>query len=337
MDRKLLTEQLWADPVTKLPIEIKKKLSAQEQKDQNREYITGVFPFPEIGPLSIYDLGVLKDLPIAKTYDKVANPSIEEIFRTAKQYYEDFPKRCRAVSWQNDRESEIEVIWRDGEKIHFNHYFNMDGQRYTQYHLDLPTTVEDILVWEKTQPPISIYIHDEKRNYNRSHHPAFEDFKTPKTRVTRGWRRGLPAAAHFIEEQWRYMIGRDPKQLEFIDDAPASLTKYIGIKGESSDNRRDHYIDPEHDYIRVQNIWCKMRDGQWEKEREYITIEMAQLPDGQWYVTKRKLINYPDPERGTRGSERNYIIDIELLEANKFPPDTFNGEKLLEDAEIETY
>lgn len=336
LDRRLLTKQLWADPLTKLPVRIREKLSAQARKDQNREYITGVFSFPETGPLSIYDLGVPEDLPIAKDYDKVANPSIEEILEAAKQHYEDFPKRCRAVIWQNDRESEIEVVWRDGEKIHFNHYFNMRGQKYIQYHLDLPTTVEDILVWAKTQPPISIYIHDEKRNYRRSHHPAFEDLRTPKTRVTRGWRRGLPEKAHFIEEHWEYM-DRDPKRFKFIDDAPESLSKYIGIKTESGDIRRDHYIDSEHDYIRVQNIWWKLRGDQWEKEREYTTTEMAQLPDGQWYVTKRKLTIYPDPERGTSGSESNYIIDIKLLEANEFPPDTFNGEKLLEGAEIETY
>jgi len=336
LDRKLLTKQVWADLLTKLPIKIREKLSAQARKDQNRECVTGVFSFPETGPLSIYDLGVPKDLPIVKAYDKVADPSIEKIIETAKQHYENFPKRCRAVIWQNDRESEIEVIWRDEEKIHFNHYFNMRGQKYVQYHLDLPATVEEVIAWSKTQPPIEIYMDDGKKSYNRSHHPAFEDLKTPKVRVTRSWRRGLPEKAHFIEEHWRYMDG-NAKQFKFIDDTPESLSKYIGIKTESGDIRRDHYIDPEHDYIRVQNIWWKLRDGKWEKEREYITTEMSQLPDGQWYATKRKLIIYPDPERGTSGSEYNYIIDIKLLEANEFPPDTFNGEKLLEGAEIETY
>jgi len=80
-----------------------------------------------------------------------------------------------------------------------------------------------------------------------------------------------------------------------------------------------------------------MREGKWEKEREYITTEMAQLPDGQWYVTKRKLITYPNPERGTVGHECNYIIDIKLFEKDEFPPATFNGKKLLEGAEIQTY
>lgn len=337
MDERLLTKQLWADPLTKLPIKIRKKLTSQEQKDQNREYIEGLFSFPETGPTSIYDLGVPRDLPIAKDYDKVADPSIEEIFETAKQFYEDFPKRCRAVTWQNDRESEIMVVWRDGEKVRLHIYFNLRKEKYPQYHLDVPTDVDEILAWAKTQPPIGIYLDDEEKMYHRSYHPAFEDTETPKTRIRRSWREGLPIEAHFIEEQWEYCTNRNPTRFAFIDDAPESLSKYIGIKTESGDIRRDHYIDPEHDYIRVQNIWWKKRDDQWEKEREYIVTEMAQLPTGQRYVTKRKLIDYPNPERGTVGGESNYIIDIKLLEEDEFPPDTFNGEKLMEGAEIVTY
>lgn len=338
LGRKLLNQQIWADPETKLPIKIQKILSAQEQKDQNREYITGVFSYPETGPASIYDLGVPKDLPIARSNDeKIADPFIKEIFETAKQFYEDFPKRCRAVIWQNDRESEIEIIWRNDEKIRLNHYFNMDGQRHPEYHLDLPTTVDDILIWAETQPPISIYMDDEEKSYHRSHHPAFEDLKTPTTRITESWAGGLPNIAHFIEEHWEYYIHRTPAQYELIDDAPESLSQYIGIKIESGVVRRDHYIDPEHDYIRVQNIWWKKRDDQWKKEREYIVTEMTQLPTGQWYVTKRKLITYPNPERGTVGYEHTYNIDITLHKKDEFPPDTFNGEKLLEGAEIETY
>jgi hypothetical protein len=338
LDRRLLTERLWADPTTKLPIKIEERLSIQERKEQNREYMKGVFSFPETGPLSIYDLGVPKELPIARRdSEKISDPFIEETFEIAKQYYEGFPKHCRAVIWENDRESEIEIIWRDGEKIRLNHYFNMNGERHPEYHLDLPTTVEEILVWAKTQPPISIYMDDEERSYHRSHHPAFDDLKTPTTRITKSWRGGLPEPAQFIEEHWEYYIYRTPTQYELIDDAPESLSQYIGIKIESGVVRRDHYIDPERDYIRVRNIWWKKRDSQWHKEREYITDEMAQLPDGQWYITKRRLITFPDPERGTGGYEHTYNIDITLLEKDEFPPDTFNGEKLLEGAEIETF
>ena len=337
MNERLLTQQLWADTLTKLPIKIREKLTSQEQKDQKREYIEGVFSFPETGPTSLYDLGVPSDLPVAKDYDKVADPAIEEIFEIAKQFYEDFPKRCRAVIWQNDRESEIIVVWRDGEKVRLHIYFNLMREKYPQYHLDVPTTVDEILAWAKSQPPIGIYLDDEEKMYHRSYHPAFEDEKIPKTRIRRSWREGLPMEAHFIEEHWQYCINRNPTQFEIIDDAPETFSKYIGIKTESGVIRRDHYIDPERDYICMQNIWWKKRDGHWEKERETIITEMTQLPDGQWYVTKRKLTKYPNPERGTVGGESNYTIDIKLLGADEFPPDTFNGEKLMEGAEIKTY
>ena len=342
LEQRLLTKQLWANPLTKLPIKIREKLTAQQRKDQNREYTTGTFSFLETGPKSIYDLGVPEDLPIAKDYDKPADSSIEEIIETAKQYYENFPKRCRAVIWQNDRESEIEVIWRNGEKIRFNHYFNMVGPKYSEYHLNLPTTVGQILQWTKTQPPISIYLDDGIKSYHRSHHPAFEDLKTPKVRVTRSfWRKGLPLQAHFIDAQWDYidLDLRDVKRYRylFIDDAPESLRQYIGIKTESGDIRRDYYIDPEHDYIRFQNIWWQNRNGKWEKEREYIVTELSQLADGQWFISKQKLITYGNPQKGTSGWEYNYDIDITLLEEDEFPPDTFNGDILLENARIETY
>ena len=337
MNERLLTKQLWADTMTKLPIKIREKLTSQQQKDQNREYITGTFSFPETGPTSIYDLGVPRDLPVTKNYDKAVDPAIEKIFKAAKQCYEDFPKRCRAVTWQNDRESEIFVVWRDEEKVCLHIYFNLMKEKYPQFHLDMPATVDEILAWAKTQPPVAIYLDDEEKMYHRSYHPAYENLQTPRTRVSRSWRGGLPMEAQFIEEYWQYCINRNPARFEIIDDAPESLSKYIGIKTDSGVIRRDHYIDPEHGYICIQNIWWKMRDGHWEKEREYIATEMAQLPTGQWYVTKRKLITYPDPERGTVGYEYNFNTDIKLLEKDEFPPDTFNGEKLLEGAEIETY
>lgn len=333
---KLLTKQLWADPLTKLPIQIKEKLTAQKQKDQNREYIIGIFSFPQTGPMSIYDWDIPTDLPIVRAYDKTINPFIEESIKQAKQYYDNFPKRCRAVIWQNDSESEIEIIWRDGEKVRFNHYFNLSGEQYTQYHLGLPTTVDNILRWSKTQPPIEIDMDDGNKNYSRRYHPAFENLKTPKIRITRSFPRGLALEAQFIENQWSY-TKLDLKRFILIDDAPENLAGYIGIKTESGDIRRDYYIDPEHDYILVHNIWWKLRDGKWEKVREYIVTELSQFTDGQWFISKKRLITYKNPERGTSGSEYNYNIDITLLEQEEFPPDTFNGEKLLEGAEIENY
>jgi hypothetical protein len=139
-----------------------------------------------------------------------------------------------------------------------------------------------------------------------------------------------------IELQWPWER-RNPASFELIDDAPEAFRSYIGLRVGSADNRREYYIDPEHDYICVRNIWWKQRSGQWEKEREYEYSDFTRLPEGQWYATKRILVTYPDPERGTSRGGANWNIDIELLEEDDFPPETFDGQKLTEGAELETY
>jgi hypothetical protein len=63
----------------------------------------------------------------------------------------------------------------------------------------------------------------------------------------------------------------------------------------------------------------------------------TRLPEGQWYATKQILVTYPDPERGTAQGGANWNIDVQVLEESDFPPDAFNGRKLLEGAKIETY
>ena len=77
--RRLLIKQIWADPQTRLPVKVWESLSLAQREEQNREYITGVFSFPETGPLSIYDLGVPKDLPVVRNYDKIPETSVTDI------------------------------------------------------------------------------------------------------------------------------------------------------------------------------------------------------------------------------------------------------------------
>ena len=129
----------------------------------------------------------------------------------------------------------------------------------------------------------------------------------------------------------------DVKRFQFINDAPEALKRYIGIRTEAGDIRRDYYIDPQHDYIMFQNIWWKERNEQWEKEREYIATGLSQLPGGQWFISKQKLITYGHSEKGAYSREYNYNIDIMLFAEDEFPPDTFNSDTLVEGAKIQTY
>ena len=122
--RRLLIRQIWADPQTRLPLTIRERLQLAEREEQKRESITGTFDFPETGPASVYDLGVARDLPISRpTTSRLAG--VQEVLANAKAALERFPSRYRVVVWDNTRESEIDVIWRDGVKIRFDLYFNL--------------------------------------------------------------------------------------------------------------------------------------------------------------------------------------------------------------------
>jgi len=342
LGNKILTQQIWADPVTKLPIKIKKKLTVQEQRDQKRESVTGVFSFPYTGPGSIYELGVPRDWPVEiEEYDRVANSSIVAILEAGIEQYMKLPKRWRAVVWgdEQDRLSEIEVIWSNGDKVQKTRYRNQSG-------LGLPVNVDGILSLVNTQTamPTIIYLYDEDRCYTR-----FVDNDMPKVRVTKNWFR-LPEKPsditskywqpsrprHIIEKQWEYAVRFFSRDLRFIEDVSNDLKPCVGVRAESGSTRFDYYLDPDRDYICVRHILWKLRNGQWQKDREYINVGMAQLPGGQWYETEYTLISYPKPGSDALKRESHFTVDVQLLKEDEFPPDTFNGEKLLEGAEIET-
>ena len=335
--RRLLIKQIWADPKTRLPLTIWERLQLAERKDQKRESKTGAFDFPQTGPASIYDLAVPRDLPIVKNYDKVPAPPVEKLFDTAKTALARFPARYRVVVWDNTRESEVDVTWRDGGKIRMDRYFNLPPDMHPQHHLALPAQAQDILKWTQTQPPISTYMSDGERTYTRHYvHPVYPDSRNEARVLRLQGRDGLPLSSKPIEEQWPY-AKNDPAGFEMIRDAPEELSRYIGLRTGGADRHQDFYLDPEHDSICVRWIWWKQRSGRWEKEREYEYSGFTRLPEGQWYATKRILVTYPDPERGTVRGGANWNIDVQVLEEGDFPPDTFDGEKLLEGAKIETY
>ena len=335
--RRLLIRQIWADPQTRLPLTIRERLQLAEREEQKRESITGTFDFPETGPASIYDLGVARDLPISKSYDKVPGLVVQEVLAGAKAALERFPSRYRVVVWDNTRESEIDVIWRDGKKLRSDRYFNLPSDHNPAYHLKLPAGVQDVLKWTQTQPPVSTCMLDGTREYTRGYtHPAVGNSRD-EARVTplRG-RDLLPSSSKPIEEQWPY-ANYDPAGFKVIDDAPEELKGYIGLRAGGADRRQEFFLDPQHDFICVRWIWWKLRSGQWEKEREYEVPGLAQLPQGQWYATQRTLVTYADPERGTVRGGADWNIDVQLLEEADFPPDMFNGDKLVEGAKLETY
>ena len=96
--------------------------------------------------------------------------------------------------------------------------------------------------------------------------------------------------------------------------------------------RRDFHLDPARDHICIRDIWWEKRGRNWERDREYKLLDLEQLPQGQWYARKKYLRSYANPERGLGGYEVTWNVDFQILTEDQFPPDAFNGDKLLEDA-----
>jgi hypothetical protein len=334
--RRLLRQQVWADPRTRLPVRIWELLGLGERKTQQRESITGEFDFPASGPSSIYDLGVPRDLRVVKEYDGRGQPFFRELLEAGKSALASFPKRYRAIKWPEDGDSEVDLVYRDGEKVHHERFFSLPDE--PDYHLGPDKSAEEVLVWGASQPAVDIEIFDGMRSYTkRNAHPAPSFSTHPEPRVRVLWRGGrLSNSSRPHENIWPYL--RDSAgRVEGLEQIPQELSGCIGLRLGRGDIRRDFYIDPQHDYICVKWIWWKERSGKWEKEREYECSNFVQLPEGQWYAGKRVLIKYPNLTKGTVGGRVNWNIDFKVLEEDEYPADTFNGEKLLEGAKIETY
>jgi hypothetical protein len=60
------------------------------------------------------------------------------------------------------------------------------------------------------------------------------------------------------------------------------------------------------------------------------------LPTGQWYAAARKGELHPS-QTGVSDSQFEESITIKVLRRSDIPPGTFNGEKLIKGAKVETY
>lgn len=345
LDRKLLIKQVWADPETRLPVKIRERLQLAEREAQDIEFITGKFEFPESGPTSIYDLGVSHDIPIIK--DRPENPApapeIVEVLESVKKARERFPEQYLSITWDNNRTSYLQVKYQDGQRIWLAQY----QSSIEPYHLPIPATASEVSEWTQTQVPNHVTMVDGKNRYRRTNPSLFiptDSGSRSKVRVLGIRRKEKDSAGYFGVEswpedhQWPLGLGHPASRFELIKDIPVELSHCIGLRFRyGADIRRDCYIDPEHDYICVKWIWWKPIDGGWKKHREYNLSDFVQLPEGQWYASSEVLTTFADPEKGYDPGGVSWTIDVKVLEEEEFPPDLFNGEKLLEDAEVETY
>ena len=256
------------------------------------------------------------------------------------------------ITWPANKTSgAIDVLWLDGKpvdrpglmldykgvKVRTDHFFNLDpcgGKENETYHLPLPATASQVLTWTRTQVPVNLEICDGKVNYSKS-----GPFPSPIINPSRITVQVSSIRSDFNTSSWPtdYLWPKlyRARSLKIVTDSPDSKPGIIVLRWEIGNGRSEYHVDIEHDYICTKWIWWEKRSGQWELSRDYTLGDLAQLDQGQWYARKRVLKTYGDPAKNIHGYEVTWNVDITIIEQDQFPPDTFDGKKMLEQAKVE--
>lgn len=355
MERTYLSWQIWVDPQTCLPVSSRTRIMRNNLMLPDDAFSVGRYDFPDTGPEDIYALGAPRDVPVIDPYE----PSSEEIKRcldAIKEAANRWPERYRVVQWpageQFTSESyEFHVSWWDGKptdrgpmltddyrgvKIHAERLVNFNpefDEKYRDVYLPMPTTAEQILRWWENQTADHIQVSDGEK--------LFTFRKSEPGAGIPGYGRvfveSKPKLLGFtIEERPGYYLWpcadmRPPDNL--LANGPDLKPGTVMLWGRGPRAGQDFHIDPTHDMICIKQVWWEKRDDEWVIRRQREVLKFDQLPSGQWYASKHKLTTYPDPENRTHADSVAWNVDIKVLDEGDFPPDTFNGQKRLEEAE----
>lgn len=348
LDQRTLVRQIWADPATRLPVKVRRRLQPSERPNPDQVFAVGLYTFPDSGPQSIYDLGAPKELIVVKSDTGEPEKEVVQLLESIRAARHGFLENYRVIVWQNARTSEIDVLhfsglpklkrrengsnWMDfrGVKIRQERFFNSDSD-YPEYHLPLPATAEQVLAWSRTQTPVDLSLSDGERSYSQHGPmpPMYPALDKVSVRVDRVVGPPLyPTGDWPTEYQWL-----DPNRflgssIELLDATASDPAGTIWLRSTSESDRYDYFIDPAHDYICVKQItWHRIND-RWFRPQTVTLSNLVQLPSGHWVATMRR-INRPGP---ARTSQSTWLIDIEELDPDRIPSDIFDGEKLLENA-----
>jgi len=333
-----LTRQVWVDSATRLPVSVRERLQLGERKDDAKEeWVTGKYEFSEKGPADIYALGVRANLPIVKTDTKDMPADVKELLAKAAAARNAFPKRYRAIIWTNDREAEIDVIYRNVDKYRGNRYFSLDSE-YPKYHLTIPATAEGVLAWSEKQNPMSVAMLADNVHYNRQN--TFpEDVKADHSEVTLTMYRVSNAEEYFrisrnppVDEQWPLFNMGGP--LEIVKADPDAPVGCITVRSQAGNSRRDWYLDPTRDYVCVKSVDWRRSDQGLKRARETYLYNLNRLDGKQWYAGRKVLIDYGDETRGTGYYVQSWNIDVQVLKEDQFPAGIFDGDKLKQGAKL---
>jgi hypothetical protein len=338
LNSRVLTTQVWVDPESRFPLRIRKKLPLAVREIKGYDYVIGEYDFPDTGPESIFDLGVPPGLKIVSRADPSSTTSteVQQILQACEKAAQGFPKRYRAIvcSNRNGEGGEIDVIYRSGEKLHFFHYFNLDGNKYPDCHLYMPATTTEILEWAVNQMPVEVGVFDGVNVFRRFNvHPYVNVHEETSVRVRRASTDFLPPWFYLEDDFWPYVYGKK-RSLELIANHPETPPGCVAL----SDGNVYYFVDPLKDYMSVKEIWTRNENGTQRKISEISLSNFVQLPTRNWYPQKiQPIFHKLHPIKEPPFPDMYSNVDIQLLQEEDLPPGLFDGEKLLEGAEINTY
>lgn len=337
LDNRVLATQILADPESRLPIRIRSRLTLALRERMGVEYITGEYDFPDTGPESIFDLGVPSNLKVVSRVGPASTTSTKalQIIHAGEKAAQDFPQRYQAIVW-NDREpGEIDVLYRSGKKLCFFHYFNLDGIKYPDYHIDIPAKTTEILAWTVDQIPVEVGVFDGVNVFRRFNvHPCVNVHEQTSVRVYRASTHFLPRWFYLEDDFWPYVYGKK-QPLELVTYHPETPQGCVAL----SDENACYFVDPLKDYMSVRTIHMQNENGSQRGTNKIKLSDFVQLPTGHWYPQKKHSISYYKihPLKDPPSPETFENINIQLLHEKDIPPDLFDGERLLKGAKVETY
>jgi hypothetical protein len=198
----------------------------------------------------------------------------------------------------------------------------------------MSATTTEILEWAVNQMPVEVGVFDGVNVFRRFNvHPYVNVHEETSVRVRRASTGFLPPWFYLEDDFWPYVYGKK-RSLELIANHPETPPGCVAL----SDGNVYYFVDPLKDYMSVKEIETRNENGTQRKISEISLSNFVQLPTRNWYPQKiQPIFHKLHPITEPPFPDMYSNVDIQLLQEEDLPPGLFDGEKLLEGAEINTY
>jgi hypothetical protein len=327
-----LAQQVWADPETRLPIQIRKYSGPKPKK-----FDTGVFSFPQTGPSSIYDLGAPQGLEVVSNWG-VIEPAAKAILGGAKQAQRQFPLSMRIVK---KSKYTLSISYRYGNKFRSESYGLTDANHNNLLPIEAPESSDQIHNWASnnlTLFDLCIFDGQYEYSYDSGEEPRNSSERHGATLDVQHHGPDWIDALLPIREHWPYINNVGP--MKVLEGQPGIPNGCLLLRWEDESEirciRRDWYVDPERDYICVKQLeWRKdEQTEQWVEDnfRQAERTDLTRLQSGQWYARTIKKQEYQPKQIIEFDVKLLTDSEMEHLTGKDYSTGFFDGEKLLKNA-----